>query len=148
MLRAAWDGVREGDSIWNGGVLCAVHEFGSTTVVIITYGSTDRNVANRDTQHCFVADGEGEISYDAQLIMVGNVRETDDGKVYVAGDELLVVRAAQSATASGGGAAVTAQANHPCKTHIPSTCTTDRTCVTSAHETLPWGSHYRNTATS
>ena len=72
-----------------------------------------------DTQHCFVADGEGEISYDAQLIMVDNVREADDGKVYVAGDELLVVRAAQSATASGGEAAVASQADHPCKTHIP-----------------------------
>ena len=70
--------------------------------MIVTYDTTDGNVANCDTQHCFVADGEGEISYDAQLIMVGNVRETDDGKVYVAGDELLVVRAAQSATASGG----------------------------------------------
>ena len=34
--------------------------------------------------------------------MVGNVRKADDGKVYVAGDELLVVRAAESATASGG----------------------------------------------
>ena len=58
MLRAAWDGVREGDGIWHGGVLRAVHELGSTTVVIVTYDSTDGNVANRDTQHCFVADGQ------------------------------------------------------------------------------------------
>ena len=106
MLRAAWDGVRKGDYIWHGGVLCAVHELRSTTVVIVTYGITDGNVANRDTQHCFVAEGEGEISYDAQLIMVDNVREAEDGKVYVAGDEQLLVRAAQSATASGGEAAV------------------------------------------
>ena len=28
MLRAAWDGVREGDYTWHGGVLCAVHELG------------------------------------------------------------------------------------------------------------------------
>ena len=27
MLRAAWDGVREGDYIWHGGVLCAVHNW-------------------------------------------------------------------------------------------------------------------------
>ena len=139
MLRAAWDGVRKGDYTWYGGVLCAVGTLGSTTVVIVTYAITDGNVANRDMQHFFVADGEGEISYDAQLIMVGNVRETDDGKVYVAGDELLVVRAAQSATASGGEAAVAPQANHPFKTDIPSTGITDHTCVTSAHETLPWG---------
>ena len=98
--------MREGDYIWHGGVLCAVHALGSTTVVAVTYGIAGGNVATRDTQHCFVADGEGEISYDAQLIMVDNVREADDGKVYVAGDELLVVRAAQSATASGGEAAV------------------------------------------
>ena len=64
MLRAAWGSVRKGDYIWHDGVLCAVREVGSTTVVIITYDSTDGNVANRDTQHCFVADGEGEISYD------------------------------------------------------------------------------------
>ena len=106
MLRAAWDGARKGDYNWNGGVLCAVHALESTTVVIVTYDTTDGNVANRDTQHCFVADGEGEISYDAQLIMVDNVREAEDGKVYVAGDEQLLVRGAQSATASGGEAAV------------------------------------------
>ena len=35
--------------------------------------------------------------------MVDNAREADDGEVYVAGDELRVVRAAESATASGGG---------------------------------------------
>ena len=69
--------------------------------------------------------------------MVGNVREADDGKVYVAGDELLVVRASESATASGGEAAVTPQADHPFKTDIPSTGVTYHTCVTSAHETLP-----------
>ena len=107
MLRAAasWDGVRNGDCIWHGGMLCAGHGLGNTTVAIVTYGSTDGNAANRDTPHCFVADGEGEISYVAQLLMVGNVREADGGKVCVAGDELLVVRAAQSATASGGEAA-------------------------------------------
>ena len=148
MLPAAWDGVRKGDYIWHGGVLCAVHTLGSTTVVIVTYDITDGNVANRDTQHCFVADGEGEISYDAQLIMVDNVREAEDGNVYVTGDERLVVRAAQSATASGGEATVASQANHPFKTDIPSTGITDHTCVTSAHETLPWGSHYRNLVTA
>ena len=36
------------------------------------------------------------------------------------------------------------QADHPCKTYMSSTGITDRTCVTSAHETLPWGSQYRN----
>ena len=50
--------------------------------------------------------------------MVGNVHEADDGKVYVAGGELLVVRAAESATASGGEVAETAQTHHPCKTCI------------------------------
>ena len=108
------------------------------------YDRSDRTVENRETQHCFVADGEGEISYDSQLIMVGNVRESDGGKVYVAGDELRVVRAAESDTASGGGVAETAQTSHPCKTYIPSTGITDHSCVTSAHETLPWGSHCRN----
>ena len=131
-----------------GGVLCAVHEFGSTTVVIVTYDSTDGNMPIHDTQHCFVADGEGEISYDAQLIMIDNVREADGGKVYITGDELLVVRAAQSATTSGGEAAVASQADHPCKTYIPSTGITDHTCITSTHETLPWGSHYRNLVTA
>ena len=67
-------------------MLCAVRELGSTTVVLTTYDRSDGTVANRETQHCFAAGGEGEISYDAQLIMVGNVREADDGKVYVAGD--------------------------------------------------------------
>ena len=78
MLRAAWDGVRAGDYIWHGGVLCAVRELGSTTVVLTTYARSDGTVTNRETRHCLAADGEGEISYDAQLIMVGNVREADD----------------------------------------------------------------------
>ena len=75
-------------------------------------------MANREIQHCFVADGEGEISYDAQLIIVGNVCESDDGKVCVAGGELLAVRAAESDTASGRReVAKMAQTNHPFKTH-------------------------------
>ena len=61
---------------------------------------------------------------------------------------LLVVRAVESATASGGGAAATAQTSHPCKTCIPSTGIIDRSCVTSAHETLLWGLHYRNLVTA
>ena len=77
MLRAAWGGVRAGDYIWHG-VSCVVRKLGSTTIVLMPYDRSDGNVANRDTQHCFAADGEGEISYDAQLIMVGNVREADD----------------------------------------------------------------------
>ena len=60
---------------------------------LTTYVWSEGTVANRDTQHCFEADGEGEISYDAQLVMVDNVRESDSGKVHVAGGELLVVRA-------------------------------------------------------
>ena len=144
MLHAAWDCVREGDYIWHGDMLCAVRELGSTTVALTTYGRLDGTVANRESQHCFTADGEGEVSYDAQLILVDNVREADDGKVYVAGDELLVVHAAASATANDGAAAVTAQTNHPCKADIPNAGTTDHSCVTPAHETLPWGSHYRN----
>ena len=110
-------------------------------VVLTAHGSLEGTVANRDTQHCFAADGEGEISYDAQLVTVDNVRESDSGKVYVAGDELLVVRAVESDTANGGEVAPTVQADHPFKTHIPSTGITDRSCDTSAHETLPWGSH-------
>ena len=109
MLRAAWNGVRAGDYIWHGGMLRAVRELGSTTVALTTYGRSDGTVANRESQHCFTADGEGEISYDAQLIVVDNVREADDGKVYVAGDELIVVRAAASAAASDGAVAETAQ---------------------------------------
>ena len=89
MLRAAWDGVRKGDYTWYGGVLCAVGTLGSTTVVIVTYAITDGNVANRDMQHFFVADGEGEISYDAQLIMVGNVREAEDGTYMLLGTNYL-----------------------------------------------------------
>ena len=112
--------------------------------MLTTYNRSDGSVATRDTQHCFVADDEGEISYDAQLIVVGNVRKSDDGKVCVTEDELLVMRAAESATASGGGVAITTQTNPPCKTDIPSTGIADRFCVTSAHGTLPWGSHYRN----
>ena len=46
--------------------------------------------------------------------------------------------------ASGGEAAATLQPDHLFKTDIPSAGITDRSCVTSAHETLPWGSHYRN----
>ena len=80
--------------------------------------------------------------------MVDNVRELGNGKVHVARDELLVVRAAESATAGGGEAAATLQPVHPCKTYIPSAGITDRSCVTSAHETLPWGSHYRNLVTA
>ena len=96
-------------------------------------------MANRDTQHCFEADGEGETSYDAQLVLVGNVREAGGGKVLVAGDELLMVRAAEDATASGGETAESLRPDHPSKTNIPSSGIIDRSCVTSAHETLPWG---------
>ena len=102
VLRAAWDGVRAGDYIWHGGVLCGVRQLGSSTVLLTTYGCSEGTVANRDTQHCFEIDGEGEVSYDAQLAMVGNVRELGNGKVHVAGGELLVVRAAESATAGVG----------------------------------------------
>ena len=74
-------------------------------------------------------------------------RETPPARSrYQRGGELLVVRAAESAMASGGEAAATLQPGHPFKTYIPSTGITDRSCVTSAHETLPWGSHYRNLA--
>ena len=65
MLRAAGGGVRAGDYIWHGGVLCAVRQLGNTTVALTTHGRSDGTVANRETQHCFVADGEGKISYDA-----------------------------------------------------------------------------------
>ena len=105
-------------------------------------------MANRDTQHCLEADGEGEISYVAQLLLVDNVREAGGGKVLVAGGELLVVRAAEDATASGGETAESLQPDRPFKTHIPSSGIVDRSCVTSAHETLPWGSHYRNLVTA
>ena len=64
------------------------------------------------------------------------------------GGRTTCVRAAESATASGGEAAATLQPDHPCKTLIPSTGITDRSCVTSAHETLPWDSHYRNLVTA
>ena len=48
------------------------------------------------------------MSYDAQLALVDNVREAGGGgKVFVTGDELLLVRASESATASGGEAAET-----------------------------------------
>ena len=105
-------------------------------------------MANRGTQHCFETDGEGEVSYDAQLLLVGNVREAGGGKVFVAGDELLVVRTAESATARGREAVETLQPGNPCKNHMPSSGVIDRSCVTSAHETLPWGSHYRNLVTA
>ena len=75
--------------------------------MLTTYGCSEGKVANRDTQHCFAIGGEGEVSYDAQLVMVGNVHELGNGKVRVAGGELLVVRAAESATAGSGGAAAT-----------------------------------------
>ena len=81
VLRAAWDGVRAGDYIWHSGVLCGVRQLGSSTVSLTTYGCLEGTVANRDTQHCFEADGEGEISYDAQLVMVDYVREAGGGKV-------------------------------------------------------------------
>ena len=130
MLRAAWGGGRAGDYIWHGGVLCAVRQLGSSTVLLTTYGCLEGTVANRDTQHCFEADGEGEISYDAQLVMVGNVRESGSGKVHVAGDELLVAGAVESDTANGGEAAPALQPGHPCKKDIPNTGITDRSCVT------------------
>ena len=78
-------------------------------MLLTAYVCSEGMVANRDTQHCFEADGEGEISYDAQLVMVDNEHESGSGKVHVAGDELLVVRAAESATASGGEAAAALQ---------------------------------------
>ena len=149
MLRAAWDGVRAGDYIWHGDMLWAVRELGSTTIALVAYARSNETVANRESQHCFTADGEGDISYDAQLKVVGNVREADDGKVHGDGDELLVVRAAASALASDGAVAETAQTHHPCKICIPSAGITDQSCVTPAHETLPWGgSHYRNLVTA
>ena len=146
MLRAAWDCVREGYYIWYGGILCAVRELGSTLVALTTYGRFDGTVASRESQHRFAADGEGEVSYDAQL--VGNVREADDGKVCVAGDELLVIRAAASALANDGAAAATAQTNHPCTTGIPNAGITDHSYVIPAHEMLLCGSHYRNLVTA
>ena len=65
MRRAAWDCVREGDYIWHGDILCAVRELGGTAVTLTTYDRSDGTVANRDSQHCFAADGEGEVSYGA-----------------------------------------------------------------------------------
>ena len=116
--------------------------------MLTAHGRSDGTVANHDTQHCFAADGESEVSYDAQLITVDNVREAGDGKVYVAGDELLMVRAAESATVSGGEVAETVQTNHPCKNDTPNAGIADHSCVTSAHEMLPWGSHYHNLVTA
>ena len=59
-----------------------------------------------------------------------------------------MVRAAENGTSNDSEDAPTAQTSHPCKTDIPSTGIMDRSCVTSAHETLPWGSHYRNLVTA
>ena len=50
--------------------------------------------------------------------------------------------------ASGGEAEESLQPDHPCKKDIPNSGIEDRSCVTSAHETLPWGSHYRNLVTA
>ena len=66
------------------------------------------------------------------------------GRSSLQGDELLVVRAAESATTRGGEAAGTLQSGHPCKNDMPSSGIVVRSCVTSANETLPRGSHYRN----
>ena len=147
-LRAAWDDVRAGEYIWHDGVLCEVTQLGSSTVSLVTYGCAEDSVTNRDTQHCFEADGEGEIGYDAQLVLVDNVREAGGGTVLVASDELLVVRAAADAMASGGEAEELLRPGRPCKKDIPNSGIEDRSCVTSAHETLPWGSHYRNLVTA
>ena len=64
VLRAAWGGVRAGDYIWHCGVLCEVRQLGSSTVLLTTYSCSEGTVANRDTQNCFEADGEGEVSYE------------------------------------------------------------------------------------
>ena len=58
-------------------------------------------------------------------------------KLYVAGDELLLIRASASASASRGATTATAQANHPCTSDISNTGITDHSCITPAHETLP-----------
>ena len=103
-------------------------------------------VANRDTQHCFETGGEGARSAMTHSLYwsATYVRRAAGRSSLQGGGELLVVRAAESATASGGEAAETLQPGHPCKTYMPSSGITDRSCVTSAHGTLPWGSHYRN----
>ena len=59
-----------------------------------------------------------------------------------------MIRAAASALPNEAAAAETAQTNHPCKNFIPNADTTDHSCVTPAHEMLPWGSHYRNLVTT
>ena len=78
MLRAAWGCVREGDYIWHDDMRCAVRELGSTTFALTTYDRPDGTVANRESQHYFAAGGDGEVSYDAQLILGDNAREADD----------------------------------------------------------------------
>ena len=104
-------------------------------------------MANRESQqHCFTADGEGEISYDAQLIVVSNVREADDGKVYVVGGDVLVACGTCCGERRGerrSGRRDSADAPSR-KTDTPNAGIADHSCVTPAHETLPWGSHYVN----
>ena len=59
-----------------------------------------------------------------------------------------MVRTAAGVLASSEAATATAQVFHPPKTDIPNTGITDHSCVTPAHGTLPWGSHYRNLVTA
>ena len=59
-----------------------------------------------------------------------------------------MVCTAAGVLASSEAATATAQVFHLSKRDIPNTGITDHSCVTPAHASLPWGSHYRNLVTA
>ena len=84
---------------------------------------------------------EGSISVDAQLFLVDGVVVRDDGRLLITADEIRV-RAAASRFRDEPESSGSESERDTFNMDTQHAAVTDHVCITLAHETLPWGSHY------
>ena len=87
------------------------------------------------------------VTYGTLLVLVDDVLEVGGGVAMVSGDELLVVRTASDELSTGDTDGGTGLRSHPNQGDT-SGGVSDHSCVTQAHETLPWGAQFRNLASA
>jgi ribonuclease HI len=81
---------------------------------------------------------------DAQLFLVDGVVVREDGRLLITADEIRVVRAAASRFTDESESSGSESERDTFNMDTQHGAVTDQSCITQAHETLPWGSHYGN----
>ena len=144
MTRAAWGRVREGAFIWHDDTVCEVMSISRDEVQLRSYVNVATGISTRDKRLGFCAGEEGSISVDAQLFLVDDVVVREDGRLLITADEIRVVRAAASRFTDESESSGSESERDTFNMDTQHVAVTDYSCITQAHETLPWESHYGN----